>query len=167
MSHQINFFLGPNDLIELEARLKKVDAPVVLHSRAPTNKPRVLDTINFTEDGKQWLFLYLVRSEDLTALRMKEVAAQKYWTIDTFISPIVELNSCYYDGKILRRGRLYYMDGYYDQEQWVEKSDDFRTWAKRLLAAARKTLVFDKELGAHVGPEASEMRLRGVEFKSI
>ena len=168
MGHQINFFLGPNDLLELEARLKKVDAPVVLHSRSPTRKPRVLDTMNFTEDGKQWLFLYLVRSQDLNSLRIKEIKAQGYWSVDTLTSPVIELDRCYYDGKILRRGRLYYVDGFYEQEEWVEKSSDFKTWAKRLFNVARKTLVYDKELGSHVGAEASAMRLRGrIEFKSF
>ena len=169
MGHQINFFLGPNDQLELEARLKKVDELVVLHSRSPTPEPRVVHSMNFAEDGKQWLFVYLVRPNDLSTVQTRAISAQGYWVVNDLISPVVEVDRCYYDGKILRRGRLYYVDGFYDQkDQSIEKATEFKAWAKRLFAAARKTLTYDKELGAHIGPEASEMRLRGdVKFKSL
>jgi hypothetical protein len=169
MGHQINFFLGPNDHAELEMRLREAGELVVLHVRSPTPEPRQVDNTNFTEDGKQWLFLYLVRPDDLSAVRTREVAAQRYWSVDDLRSPVIELTRCYYNGKILRRGRLYFVDGYYGAEdQWVEKPEEFKAWANRLFAAARKTLTFDKNLGAHIGPEAEQMRLDGeVEFKSL
>lgn len=169
MGHQINFFLGPNDHAELEMRLREAGELVVLRNRSLTPEPHPVDTTNFTEDGKQWLFLYLVRPSDLSAVRTREVAAQGYWSVDDLRSPVIELNRCYYNGKILRRGRLYFVDGYYGaQDQWVEKPEEFKAWAKRLFAAARKTLTFDKNLGAHIGPEAEQMRLDGeVEFKSL
>jgi hypothetical protein len=169
MGRQINFFLGPNDQIELEARLRKVDELLILHSRSPGPEPHIVDTMNVTHDGKQWLFLYLVRRDDLSAVRTQEVAAQGYWHVDELRSPVVEADRCYYDGKILRRGRLYYVNGYYGaQDQWIEKPEEFKAWAKRLFAVARKTLTFDKKLLAHIGPEAAELRLRGrVEFTSL
>ena len=169
MGHQINFFLGPNDHAALEMRLREAGELVVLRSRSPTPEPHQVDTTNFTEDGRQWLFLYLVRPSDLSAVRTEEVTAQGYWSVDDLRSPVIELTRCYYNGKILRRGRLYFVDGYYGaQDQWVEKPEEFKAWAKRLFAAARKTLTFDKNLGAHIGPEAEQMRLDGeVEFKSL
>jgi hypothetical protein len=169
MGHQINFFLGPNDHAELEMRLRKVGELVVLHDRSPTPESRQVETTNFTEDGKQWLFLCLVAPSDLSAVRTREVAAQGYWSVDDLRSPVIELTRCYYNGEILRRGRLHFVDGYYGaQDQWVEKPEEFKAWAMRLFAAARKTLTFDKELGAHIGREAMQMRRDGeVEFKSL
>src|ERR1043165_7618856 len=122
MGHQLNFFLGPTDQIELETRLRNVDELVILHSRSPTDEPRIVETMNFSEDGKQWLFFHFVRLSDLSAVQIREVPAQRYWVVDILKSPVVEVNRCYYDGKILRRGRLYYVDGFYDaQDQWLEK----------------------------------------------
>jgi len=60
-------------------RLRKVGELVVLHDRSPTPEPRQVETTNFTEDGKQWLFLCLVGPSDLSAVRTREVAAQGYW----------------------------------------------------------------------------------------
>ena len=168
MGHQINFFLGPNDLVELEKRLTSAGDLTILHSRSPKPEPKVVESVKFTEDGKQWL-LYLVRSADLNNVLIKEVVAQGYWVINTLFSPVVELDRCHYDGKVLKQGRLYYVDGFYDpQGLWIEKPANFKAWAKHLFTAARKTLVHDKKLRAYIGPEAALMRISGeVEFKSF
>jgi hypothetical protein len=168
MGHQINFFLGPNDLSELETRLASVGDLTILHSRSPKPEPKVVESVHFTEDGKRWL-LYLVRSMDLSDVVLKEVPAQGHWVVNSLFSPAVELDRCHYDGRVLKRGRLYYVDGFYDERGlWVEKPEEFKTWAKRLFSAARKTLVRDKQLGAYIGPQAAQMRIAGeVEFKSL
>ena len=168
MGHQINFFLGPNDLAELETRLRSVGDLTILHSRSPNPEPKVVENVQFTEDGKVW-FIYLVRSADLSDVVLKEVAAQGHWVVNSLFSPVVELDRCRYDGKVLKLGRLHYEDGFYDSRGlWVEKPAEFKAWAKRLFTAARKTLVHDKKLGAYIGPEAAQMRSEGeVEFKSL
>ena len=168
MGHQINFFLGQSDLVELETRLTRVGDLTILHSRSPKPEPKVVESVNFTEDRKQWSF-YLVRSADLNNVLIKEVVAQGYWVVNTLFSPVVELDRFHYDGQVLKRGRLYYVDGFYDpQGLWIEKPANFKAWAKRLFTAARKTLVYDKKLGAYIGPEAALMRISGeVEFKSF
>ena len=166
MGHQINFFLGPKDLSELEMRLRAVGELVILHSRSPKPEPRIVDSVDFAENGKRWS-LYLVRQADLTNVVLKNVAAQGYWLVDGLFSPVVELDRCHYNGEVLKRGRLYYVDGFYQGDAWIEKSPAFKDWAKRLFTAARKTLKHNKELLANVGPEALEMRARGIEFKSL
>jgi hypothetical protein len=82
-------------------------------------------------------FFYMVRPDDLSAINLEEVPEQRYWSIDILSSPVVELTRCYFDGKILRRGRLYYTHSFYGgDDRWVEKPEPFRSWAKRLLSAA-------------------------------
>ena len=100
---------------------------------------------------------------------IKEVGAQGYWVVNSLFSPVAELDRSHYDGQVLKRGRLYYVDGFYDpQELWIEKPANFKAWAKRLFTATRKTLVHDKKLGAYIGPEAALIRISGeVEFKSF
>ena len=162
----MRFFLRPDELAELETRLRAVEELTILYPRVPGPEPRIIDSLNFTEDGALWA-LYLARPSDLPHVVLKDVPAQGYWVVDDFISPVVEVSRCYYDGKVIKQGRLYYKDGFYDDSEWVNKSADFIAWAKRLFVAARKTLKYDKELMAYVGQEAKKMKARGVEFRDI
>ena len=44
------------------------------------------------------------------------------------ISPVVELTRCFFDGHILRRGRLYFVDRYYGTNgDWIEKPEGSKT----------------------------------------
>ena len=136
---------------------------LILHSRSDKPKPRIVESTDFKENGKQWLFYYLIRPDDLSTLTLEEVPEQRCWSIDVLSAPVVELSRCYFDGKILRRGRLYYTQGFYgEDDRWVEKPEPFRSWAKRLLAAAHRTLKFDHDVSAYVGPEAEALRAKGV-----
>ena len=84
---------------------------------------------------------------------MNYVAAQKYWTFESFHSPLLEYQRCFFDGRVLRRGRLYYIDGAYgDKDVWIEKSEEFKKWAKSIFSAAKKTLAHEE--GFYFGPGA-------------
>ena len=141
MGHQVNFYLDPADTIALEEAIRTLGPLLVLHSRSPGPEPRVLECVSIEESGQPWLFLHLVRPEDLQSVVTRHVPAQGYWTIDVLRSPVIELNRCFFDGKILRRGRLYYVDGFYNaSDEWQEKSDSFKRWAKTVLAKVKKGL---------------------------
>jgi hypothetical protein len=73
--------------------------------------------------------------------------------LDVLASPVIELSGCFFDGAILRRGRMYYVDGYYDAGQWKVKPEAFRSWAKTILTRTRKAL---KKLPGfeYIGPGA-------------
>jgi|SRR6185369_13203633 hypothetical protein len=168
MGRQLVFYLGPSDMEELEARLKKLEDPLILHSRSPEPKPRIVESTDFKENGRRWLYFYLVRPDDVSAIDFEEVPEQRYWSMDVSSSPVVELTTCYFDGKVLKRGRLYYTEGSYgDDDHWVEKPEAFKSWAKQLLSAARKTLKLDRDVSAYVGPEAVALKAKGVEFTAL
>lgn len=153
MGHQVNFYLDGADTISLEERIRGLGPLAILHSLSPGPEPRVLDGVNFEENGRPWLFLFLVRPEDLPAVKTREVPAQGHWTIDDLRSPVVELNRCFFDGKILRRGRVYYLDGFYVGQEWQDKPDSFRKWAKAVLATTKKGLK--KHESEYIGPGAA------------
>jgi len=153
MGHQVNFYVARPDWARIEASLKELGSLTIVHSRSPTSVPRTVPSADLSENGEPWLFFGLVRQSDLPKLLLEHVAAQSYWSIDELRSPVVELTNSYCDGTILRRGRVYYVDGYYDdQDQWVEKSDDFKQWAKTVLKVIRKNLI--KRGPEYVGAEA-------------
>lgn len=144
MSHQFSFYLTPTDTDDLEARLRNVAPLLVLHSRSSTCRPQVLDSLNYLIDGKPWLFLYLVRPEDIDAVVMRHVPAQGYWTVDDEYSPVIEVTRCYFDGSILRCGRMYFVNSYYkNDESLYRKPEDFLAWGKKIFASAKKTLKKD------------------------
>lgn len=157
MGHQLNFFLTPRDTAGLESRLREIGPLVVLHKQAPTSQPRVLPNIECVDSGRRWLYFCLVRPDDLPSVVMRHVPAQGYWTVDELRSPAIELTACYFDDRILRRGRLYYVDKYYGTDgAQVKKPDDFLAWAKAVLAATRKHLI---RVGSdYAGAEALEWR---------
>lgn len=153
MSHQVNFFLDPTDTRNLESELRSLGPLLVLHSRSPSAKPRVVDSVSFEEEGRPWLFFHLVRPEDLDAVVTRHVPAQGYWVVDEQSSPVVQFIRCGFDGRILRRGRLYYVDAIHGPEgEQRLKSEAFRSWAKKVLAVAKKGLR--REGFEYIGPGA-------------
>lgn len=141
MGHQVNFYATPTDVAELEVSIGSLEPMLILHDRSPTAEPRVLPSLIFTEDAQPLLFYFLVREKDLAKVVTGHVPAQGYWSVDILRSPIVEFNSCYSDGKVLRRGRAYYVDGLYGEDDaWVEKPESFRIWAKAVLRTTKRVL---------------------------
>jgi hypothetical protein len=131
MGHQVNFYLAPEDLRDLERRLREIQPLTVIHRRSPSDQPRVVDSFEVLEDGKPWFFLACVRTEDLAHVTLRHVPEQGYWVVDEYQSPVIELTRCFFDGRILRSGRLYYNDGFWGPDKtWVEKPEPFRKWAK-------------------------------------
>lgn len=159
MGHQVNFFAAPADIEQLQQRIGEIQPLCILHRRSPTAQPRVLDRLRFEEDGGTLLFYGLVRACDLSQVVTRLVPAQGYWTVDVSRSPVVELTSCYFDGKILRRGRVYHVDGCYgDDAEWVRKPEGFRTWAAAVLRETKKCLTRDGS--DYIGPAAAELVAR-------
>jgi hypothetical protein len=141
VGHQLNFYATPVDIAELEAAIRALEPVVVLHDRSSSAAPQVLPSLRVTQDGEPWLFYYLVREPDLSAVVTRHVPAQGYWTIDSLRSPVLEFHSCYFDRELLRRGRIHYADGFYGVDDvWRDKPEGFRTWAKAVWKAVRKPL---------------------------
>src|ERR1041385_1057116 len=141
MGHQVNFFLTPDDVVFLERKLRALGELYVLRDRTSTSAPRIVETMNHVEDGKRWLYLYLAQRALLEQVVTTYVPAQGYWTVDSSQSPVIELSSCFFDGQILREGRLYYVDGFYGADgEWQDKPDVFLKWARSVLSSTRRSL---------------------------
>lgn len=159
MGHQINFYLSPRDMLELEKELLSLEETLILHDRSRGPYPRIVDSTDLVEDGDRQHFFNFVRTADLDSVVMKEVKTQGYWNIDDLRSPVIEFTRSNFNGELIRRGRLYYIDVYYDDSgKLVGKTPGFDVWAKKVLSKARRSMEFDKELLAYVGDEANEMR---------
>jgi hypothetical protein len=166
VGRQIQLYLTPADLADFETSLRSRIEFVALEYRSNAPRPSVTPTFQVAEMGKTWLTLFLARPADLDALEFHEVPAQKYWTLDVLKQPVVEFSRPYFNGTLIRRGRLYYETGDYDSHgSWVDKPKPFLEWAEKLFRAARKVLRRNAELDAYLGREAWELHSRKtVEF---
>jgi len=166
MGHQINFFLSPDDIFKLEKEILSLENTLILKDQSRGPFPSTVKSTELTENGRHWLFFYLVREKDLDKVITKEVVTQGHWRIDEMFSPVIELIRSSYDGEIFRRGRLYYNDTYYNgQGKLVSKTPGFCAWAKKVISKARRNLIYDKNLLSYLGKEAIEMREAGVRFQ--
>lgn len=169
MGRQIQIYLTPADLRHFEEELRaKVDL-VSLNYRSEGPHPSLAPSFEIQEMGKTWLTLFLCRPEDVAALRFREVSAQGYWTVDVLSQPVLEFSRPYFDGAVVRRGRLYYQPGDYSTDgSWHKKPAEFVRWADAVLRVARKTLRRDPSLGSYLGSEAFAMRVKGgVQFAEV
>jgi len=141
MGHQSSFFLTPKDTADLDRRLREKTEFIVLLWESPTASPRIVDSLNFSEEGDPGLNKFLARPEDLDKIVTHYVDTQGYWTLEGDNSPVVEFSGCFFDGKILREGRVYYVDKSWTRDGgWVDKSEAFRKWAKMVHTTIKKSL---------------------------
>jgi len=136
MSPQINFYLMPNDILEIEEYIKK-SGLLIIKDDSPTAQLCMLNSLTENDDLKKLLFLPKHEGKVVTWY----VESQKFYAIDILFSPVIEFFHPYYDfaEKIMRTGRFYYTKGYYDANGvWVEKdavflkaADDLWRWFKK------------------------------------
>jgi hypothetical protein len=141
MGHQLRVYLTPTDTAELAREISHLEPVAILHSRSPSAKPRIAPSLTLVEDGKPWLFYYLVRESELLDVVTRHIPAQDHWIVDVVKSPVIEFNACYFNNKILRQGRIYYVDGFYGADStWIEKPEAFRLWAAGVLKTTKNVL---------------------------
>lgn len=152
---QLRFCATPSDAEALAQRLQALEPMLILHSRSLSRVPRVVPSLDLTEAGARWLSFFLVRVEDLASVVTQHVPTQEYWTIDELHSPVMECQQTYVGPRIMRPGRLHYLDGYFGlADEWIDKPPPFLHWAKAVLMTAREALA--KYDGEYVGAEARE-----------
>ncbi|MCY1082159.1 hypothetical protein [Archangium lansingense] len=154
MGHQVNFFLMPEDTRLLEQRLREECSVVFLDGESRGSTPVRLPGLEVSEFGKTRLRVMLAQPEDLKSVILRHVPQQGYWAVESDRSPVIELDRCYYDGKILRAGRLYYQRQFAEDGVWVEKPEVFQAWARKVFSVTRKTLQKLPDRPYYVGPHA-------------
>src|SRR5262245_19151105 len=130
MGHQISCYLSVRDSVLLTERVLHPNKEVLLSDRSRRPFPKALDSTDWVENGQRWYFFYLARCADPESILMLDVPNQGYWCIDDLYSPVIEFTLGRLDGDVLRSGRLYYKDSYYDgNDKLAYKSSPFVKWA--------------------------------------
>lgn len=161
MGRQIRILMLPDDMLALERDLQRFELRIVPRD---LNKPRLdfLSNFQLRKPGKENLRVYLTRQDELQSIVIRPIGNGKLWTIDDLCSPVIQFDRCYFDGKIMREGRLFYNLSWFDSSgAVVSKSEEFQKWAQQLFALCRTKLVRDADLDAYVGAAAKNWLKRG------
>ena len=153
MGHQLNFYQTDGDTEMVENAMRAIEAVTVMHRRSSGPAPRVLPSLRCREDSHTWLFFDLARPADLATLSLGHVAGAGYWTADVRRDPVLQFTRCFSDGKIIRRGRIYFVSSYFGQDGTpVMKDEAFVTWGKKVVRRLKDVLT--RHEGDYIGPEA-------------
>lgn len=145
-SSQLNFHLSYQDSCLFDSRLFKVQDLVVVKVRSASNNPHVLENTIIKNMGKEPLKIMLVRESDLKSLVFRRVEKMGHFRIDTLKSPVIEYSRCFVSDEIIRRGRLYCQNSFFDENGDLRKKPaEFLKWRKRIFEKARVGLIFDAD----------------------
>ena len=159
MGSQTNFFLTPNDLASLEKALRSAGELNIIGARAEAGRIEFLENL-----GQEMSGAFLVRPQDLPAVRLRDLSSQSYKTIDGSHSAVVEFGRGRHVGDKFRRGRMYVESAYFEGETLVRKSEDFLRWSARLMRIARRKLRKDPASFFYYGEEAWGLRDSNIQF---
>jgi hypothetical protein len=155
-SVQINFYLMPNEQASFDELLKSAGPIRVVTGMNSAFRPQLSSTTVLRSFGAEDLKVHLVREEDVDLLRAGETPNGSEWFVDVLRSPVIEYWRCFTDGKILRRGRLYLIEDYYDDNGILVKKDTgFLKWARAVIAKVRRNMS-KREDGDYISHAAAE-----------
>jgi hypothetical protein len=161
MGRQVNYYMTAEDHRAFEERLRRASDFVAIRSRSPRSEPSIAD-LSQTCDT---LFLYLVRPSQLPEVIMREIPTRQEYVVEGLYSPVVEYSRCYQGDRLIRRGRLYVQEGYYDDAgKWIVKDEAFLAWSRRLLATACRFFEGRRLSFFYLGEGAERARAAGFEL---
>jgi hypothetical protein len=153
MSHQFRILALPDDWQDLGLLLKSKRQVVFLEELAENGLSR---TGNFYTEERLSVYskVYLVREDAIDRVSTTFSAGLR---VDTLRSPVIEAGLCFFDGRLLRAGRLYYETGFYGRDQrWMRKTEDFLRWSASVFRLAKHFLRREPELDSYVGERARQ-----------
>lgn len=158
MGRQIQLYLLPEDLEALKQSFRQMGGVCFVSQSSFTSEPQILCEETRTESNiSARLSCYLVRDTDLNTIRLKHISDKVGWIVDDLRSPVVQLDSGYFDGRILRRGRIYYETRYYgDDGRRIDKQLDFIKWAESIMKITKKLFKRNPEFDAYIGMNANK-----------
>lgn len=167
MGSQINFFLGPQDLISMSELICSVDDSVLLQVTSESSEP--LEVANMIPVyGSDVLNVLIARREDLPLINFRPRQGHRDYISDTRSSLVIEFARPYVTERLIRSGRLYR-----DDNLWLPggnsepKPMEWIRWGKKLFEKCRRSLTKIDDSGYYAGQQAMAMRKAGVAFQQI
>jgi hypothetical protein len=140
VGHQVNFFVMPADLQDLETAMRTTGDLCFLADKSPTSEPIELNTIAFraTEPPRSRT-CFIVQRKDVTAVSPRFIKTQGYWLIEGSDSPVIEFSPGMFNGAKLTRGRAYFASDLRFRPEMP--SPEFVQWGDKVLGRIKKKLT--------------------------
>jgi hypothetical protein len=153
VGHQVNFFVMPADLPDIEAAIRGTGDVCFLGDRSLTAHPVELDTIA-PEPGR--LTCFIVQRQELAAVSTRFIATQGYWLIEDIRSPVIQFSPGLFTGSQLTRGRAYFASDLRFRPKLP--SPGFVRWGDGVLARIKTKLTHHPEFATRLYFGASAMQ---------
>jgi hypothetical protein len=142
-SKQVNFFIMPEDLLEIELFLVNEGVlfiPQPIYDERNIYSSSVIRNIKPKINFGQ---VYLTHPDFSNKVLIKKIERQGYHLVNVEQSLAVEfdIGGFLYKPNQLERGRLYYITGYYEDKVFVKKDEHFIKWADRIFREVKKKFL--------------------------
>lgn len=171
MGRQVNFYIMPEDLADLEFDLKAREDVVILTVSMPGPDPRAVDTL--APLPHDYGTRYLIRPGDLGRVRSTFVPAGGHYMVDASRSPVVEFSRGRFDAqRRLTCGRIYVYTWIQDeQDNCVKPDPDYLDWGDSLMKVIRKNQRYSMlkgpgDRGIYLSRRAADWHAQGGVFTS-
>ncbi len=165
-SRQINCYLTLDDIVEIEKYLKEKNLEI-LATPSRAKNISIINNLNTIDDNFLSLKKHIILNNQKQLVMSHYIENQNYYLIDVTKNPVIEFWQPYFNAsqKILRRGRLYYVKEYYDQEgliceknpEFLKMADDFFKWFRKNF----KQQKIEGYQGLHVTKRANDFMKQG------
>jgi hypothetical protein len=132
MSRQINFFILPDELIELEKFIKSDMGGLFILRASEISDIIIVDNIFDIpyQNG------FIVPEFEFNNLTIRKINTNLF-RVESFV-PVIEFSQSLLRGKDLRAARLLYKTGCYIGENRVEFSKEYITWCENIFKWVKK-----------------------------
>lgn len=142
---QINFFLTPEDVKELDKYLSENEF-VIIPQPLYKNKIELIDSLLYSPDNGEKIRpeKYIVSKNDLENIELSYIDTHRYHLIGlNDKNPAIEFTyiSKAPEDKKIKRGRLYYTDVFYDNSELRKKTNVLLNQQKIFLHGLKKCLM--------------------------
>jgi hypothetical protein len=105
VGHQVNFFVMPADLPELETAMRTTGDLCFLADKSPTSEPVELDTIaSGAARAPRLRTCFIVQRKDVAVVSTRFSKTQGYWLIEGTESPVIEFSPGVFSGARVDQG---------------------------------------------------------------
>jgi hypothetical protein len=164
MGRQINYYMTAEDHRAFEQRLRRAGDFVAIRRKSKKRGPQVVDLSSALDA----VYLCLVRRGDLPAVIAEEIPARGEYFVNELYSPVVQYTRCSQGDRVIRPGRLYTQEGYFDDAgRWVVKDEAFIAWSRRLQATARRFFKGRRYGSFYLGEGAERAKASGFELTQV
>jgi hypothetical protein len=161
VGYQVNFYLIGEDNALLQRLIESAGPVAFVKDRQATPDLIPVEDLRIASDlmGKVVLRVYAVQPAALSRLPLRWIPEQNHHIVDV-ASPAIEVDRCFFDGQIIRTGRIYaYSAPWHPQDAAVWA--DFKTWSSRVMRRVVEGLnregyrFGDRPFISYFGPEAA------------